>query len=238
MAKKYFRPKWWAIVLVLLLGGVMSALGVWQLQRAADKAELLARYRSADASVAKEITAGAWSEPGLIQRGRVRGKFDGAMQLLLDNQTHDRTPGYHVWTPLHVVSGGIVMVDRGWIPAGGDRSKPPPLPVPEAEVEFEGLWKLVPEPGMRLDVDNCAGGPWPRIVQYPTVDELRCLYGEFVAGGILLMDPDVPGGFERDWLERSDLKPTKHYAYAAQWFVFTLVLLGFFVKLSFTSKNE
>lgn len=233
MSKKTFRPPWWAIVLVLLLGGVMSFLGVWQLQRGQAKAELLAHYKRVEAEVPRELTAGAWSEPGVVERARARGVFNGDMQLLLDNQSRNRTPGYRVWTPMALVNGGTLIVDRGWIPAGGDRDKLPALPVPQGEVDVEGYWRSPPEPGMRLEVDNCAGGPWPRIVQYPTVDELRCLYGEFVAGGVLLMDPGLPGGFTREWTSGPEMSPTKHYGYAAQWFVFTVLLIALFVKFSF-----
>lgn len=237
MANKQFRPKWWAIVLVLVLGGTMVGLGVWQLQRGLAKAARLADYKSADTSDPREVTSGAWADPNAVQRGYTSGSFDDTMQLLLDNQTRNRVPGYHVWTPLRLPDGGTVIVDRGWIPAGGDRSNLPALPVPQAPMRIEGYWKELPKPGMRLEVDNCAGGPWPRIVQYPTVEELRCLYGNFVPDGVLLMDAGLPGGFERDWATGPEMTPTKNYAYAAQWFVFALVLVGMFVKFSFQAKE-
>ncbi|SFF59475.1 SURF1 family protein [Fontimonas thermophila] len=224
------------MILVLVLGGTMVGLGIWQIQRGFEKAELLARYRAADSQTPRELTAGGWAEAGVIERALARGHFDADRQLLLDNQSHDHIPGYRVWTPLILVHGGIVVVDRGWIPAGGDRSQLPALPVPQGEVTVKGYWRAPPEPGLRVQTDNCAGGPWPRIVQYPTVDDLRCIYGESTASGILLMDADLPGGFVRDWTGTPELSPNKHYAYAAQWFAFTLVLLVIFVKFSFRPR--
>lgn len=236
MTRRTFRPPWWAVVLVPVLGGAMSVAGVWQLQRAAGKADILAQYAAAAAQTAlRDMTAGAYAEPGVIERARAIGTFDGEMQLLLDNQSWQRRPGYRVWTPLRLSSGGIIVVDRGWAPATGDRSRLPAVPTPQGVVTIDGYWRTVPEPGMRLDIDNCAGGLWPRVVQYPTVDELRCLYGEFVAGGLMLMDPDVPGGFVREWNSGPEMSPDKNYAYAAQWFVFTLLLVGLFIKFSFRS---
>jgi surfeit locus 1 family protein len=178
----------------------------------------------------------AWPEPGEIDPAQARGIFDVERQLLLDNQSHERQPGYRVWTPLQLAHGGVVVVDRGWVPAGSDRSRPPALPAPGGEVTVSGFWRTVPEPGLRMEVDNCAPGPWPRIVQYPTVDELRCLYGESVPGGLLLMDAEVPGGFVRAWNSGPELAPGKHYAYAAQWFAFAAVLVILFIVFSFRRK--
>lgn len=237
MGDKAFRPKWWAITLVAVLSGVMISLGLWQVERGQAKAELLERFESAGGRPAREVTAGAWAEPGVIELAHVRGTFDGSRQLLLDNQGRNRTPGYRVWTPLQLEFGGIVVVDRGWIPANGDRRVLPDLPVPEGTLSFSGFWRTTPEPGMRLQVDNCAGEGWPRIVQYPTVDELRCLYGEFVANGVLLMNAEAPGGFVREWTSGPELVPTKHYGYAAQWFAFTAVLIGLFIRFSFVRKT-
>jgi surfeit locus 1 family protein len=110
------------------------------------------------------------------------------------------------------------------------------VPAPGGEVTVSGFWRTVPEPGLRMEVDNCAPGPWPRIVQYPTVDELRCLYGESVPGGLLLMDAEVPGGFVRAWNSGPELAPGKHYAYAAQWFAFAAVLVILFIVFSFRRK--
>jgi surfeit locus 1 family protein len=233
---KVFRPRWWAVALVLALVAVMVSMGFWQLDRGEAKAELLQRYESAAAKPLREITAGAWAEPGEVERAQARGIFDADRQLLLDNQSHERKPGYRVWTPLQLEHGGTLLVDRGWVPAGGDRSRPPDLPAPGGQVTVSGYWRTVPEPGLRLEVDNCAPGPWPRIVQYPTVDELRCLYGEFVPGGLLLMDADVPGGFVREWTTGAELSPSKHYAYAAQWFAFAAVLVVLFIIFSFRRK--
>ncbi|MEQ1438396.1 SURF1 family protein [Fontimonas sp. SYSU GA230001] len=237
MAKKRFRPAWWAVVLVLVGVGTTVGLGIWQLQRGLAKAALIEHYRTADTMPPRQVTSGAWADPDAVQRGWAVGRFDADMQLLLDNQSRNRVPGYHVWTPLRLPDGGTVLVDRGWIPADGDRSKLPALPAPTGEMRVEGYWKPLPRPGMRLDVDNCAGGPWPRIVQYPTVEELRCLYGNFVPDGILLLDPGLPGGFARDWAAGPEMSPSKHYAYAGQWFVFALLILGIFVKFSFRSPE-
>ncbi len=214
----------------------MAAAGIWQLQRGFAKEELQAQYTAAQASTPRDVTAGSMSYPGQIERASVRGRFDGNRQLLLDNQSHDGRPGYHVLTPLLLLDGGIAIVDRGWIPRPGG-SELPNLQVTGDEIQVQGLWRTLPAPAMRLEVDNCADKPWPRLVQFPTIEDLHCLYGEYVAEGILLMDPDMADGYVRQWDRGDSLSPTKNFGYAAQWFAFALTLLGIYIKLNLRRKS-
>jgi surfeit locus 1 family protein len=236
MARKKFRPAWWAVLVVLALSALMISLGIWQLRRGFDKQALLDRYLQAAQQPAQHIDSGKVAYAGQIERVYVKGRFDTSRQLLLDNQSHDGQPGYHVWTPFVQDDGSTVVIDRGWIPqpAAGDAQR---LAVDDAVREVHGYWRSLPEPGLRLEADNCATRPWPRTVQYPTAADLHCLYGEFVPAGLLLMDADAPDGYVRDWHAAPELQPVKHYGYAAQWFAFTLTLIAIFVKLSFRSPK-
>lgn len=232
MTRKKFRPRWWAVVIVVLLSALMIALGVWQLQRGFAKQALVDRYEQASAVAPVPLSAGHVAREGEIERAVARGHFDATRQLLLDNQSHDDTPGYHVWTPLVQDDGSTVIVDRGWV-SHDTAHLPDALAVSDARVEVRGFWRMPPVPGLRLKTDNCAALPWPRTVQFPTLEDLRCLYGEFIAPGLLLMDPNEPNGYVRDWQTAPELSPIKHYGYAGQWFAFTLTLLVIFITLSF-----
>ncbi|MFT4045549.1 MAG: SURF1 family protein [Solimonas sp.] len=232
MAHKKFRPAAWALLVVVALSALMIALGLWQLRRGFAKQALLDHYAHAAEQPAQRIDPGMVAQAGQVERIYVKGHFDDRRQLLLDNQSHDGQPGYHVWTPFVQDDGGLVIVDRGWI-ARDAASRAQTLAIDAAAREVRGYWRTLPEPGLRLKADNCATAPWPRVVQYPTVADLHCLYGESVAQGLMLMDADAPDGFVRAWQTAPDLQPAKHYGYAAQWFAFTLTLIAIFVKLSF-----
>ncbi|MGH8445012.1 MAG: SURF1 family protein [Solimonas sp.] len=236
MARKKFRPAWWAVLAVVVLSALMIALGIWQLRRGFDKQALLDLYAHAGQQTAQHIDSGKVAYAGQIERGYVKGRFDSGRQLLLDNQSHDGRPGYHVLTPFMQDDGSTVVIDRGWIPQSTAQA-PDVLAAPDDLREVHGFWRSMPEPGLRLEVDNCTARPWPRTVQYPTTSDLHCLYGDYVAQGLLLMDADTPDGFVREWQAAPELQPAKHYGYAAQWFAFTLTLIAIFVKLSFRSPN-
>lgn len=238
MSDKAFKPNLWAAIGTLVICGLFSTLGVWQLQRGFEKADILERFAKAADKAPRAISAGSWAEEGVIETAQTNGTYDGEKQLLLDGQSHDGVPGYRVWTPMRLAeAGGVLMVDRGWIPGSGDRSQLPPLPVPTGEQMVSGYFRTLPVPGMRTEANNCAEGPWPRIVQYPTIEDLRCLYGDAIAVGLLLLSPDAEGGFVREWSSGPELSPNKHYGYAGQWFLFAVVLLVLFIRFSFKPKT-
>lgn len=236
MPGRRFAPPWWASLLVLGLSALMISLGVWQLQRGHAKQALQARYAQAQSAAPQELARAAAAMPGDIQRIRVQGRYDAEHQLLLDNQGHEGRPGYHIWTPLKRALGDTVLVDRGWI-AREARAAALAAPLPPDEIELQGYWRTLPVPGMRLAADNChAAAAWPRLVQYPSIADLRCLYGEGVAAGLLLLDAAAPAGFVRDWQTAPELDPAKHWGYAFQWFAFTLTLWVLYLRLNWRRR--
>lgn len=226
------RPPLWAGLLVTAAVLACGALAVWQWQRGGDKQALLDRMTAAAGDSLLTLTRGDKAD-AMPVRARARGRYDGAQQLLLDGQSHQRTPGYHVWTPLTLDDGGTVLVNRGWVPADADRRVLPDISVPSSKLTVHGLWRELPQPGLRLEgVRNCVDERiFPAVVSYPVHSELHCLLDRAVASGVLLLDTDQPFGFERDWPSAYvGLPPTRHYGYAAQWAALGLTLLVLFIR--------
>jgi surfeit locus 1 family protein len=230
-----FRPPLWAWLALVPALALLIALGSWQMQRGIYKTRLQAVMDASIARPAQPLTgataAASESEaPHLLAHGR----YLGERQLLLDNQGNEGRPGYHVWTPLRLDDGALLIVDRGWVAQDGDRSRLPEIAVDGSARDVAGLWRPLPQPGMRLAADACAGKSWPRVVQYPDADDLRCLYADLGAplSGLLLLDPAAADGYVRDWRVNASVPPQRHYAYAAQWYAFAATLLFLFVKLN------
>ena len=95
-----------------------------------------------------------------------------------------------------------------------------------------GYWRALPEPALRLDIDNCAPGDWPRVVSYPTLEDLECVLEGEVLPGLLLMDATLADGYVREWTMPNPLPPSRHYGYAAQWFALAATLFFLFFKLN------
>ncbi len=228
-----FAPPWWGVLLFFIAAAILCSLGVWQIERAHYKEGLVAVERAArDAGPTLMqpgdiVAQGNARAPGLTF-GRhyfVEGKFDGAHQILLNDQVHGQDLGYRVWTPLILDSGTRVMVDRGWIRKDSSVTEPPDLSVPGAPVRVMGFWRSFPQPGLSFGSDErCGNERWPRALNYPDAATVRCQYRQPVVDGLLLLDPKDPNGFVRDWDEDLvGLSPFGHYAYASQWFLMALV---------------
>lgn len=230
-----FRPAWWSVAPTVLLGALFVSLGLWQLGRAQDKRALQAAFEHAGAGMHLSLSADARAPDTLeTHSAEARGRYDAGRQILLDNQPRDRVPGYRVWTPLQLDGGGWLIVDRGWVAADPDRRKLPVIAVGTAPRAVHGYWRPLPRPGLRLAADACSPTPqaFPRVLSFPTREQLACVLGAPVADGVLLLDASLPDGFVREWALPNPVPPARHYAYAAQWFAFAATLLFLFVKFS------
>ena len=228
-----FRPPLWAWLGLLPCQALLITLGTWQLNRGIEK---IALQQTLDAAVQQAPSALSRAAEAAPQDGALHaeaeGRYDVAHQLLLDNEGYEGRPGYHVLTPLRLADGAIVIVNRGWVPQTADRSQLPDVTVGEQARQVSGLWREPARPGLRLAVDNCTGSGWPRVLQYPEVKDFRCLLGEDVLPGVLLLQADAADGYVRDWRVSIGFPPQRHYAYAAQWYAFAATLLFLFVKLN------
>lgn len=234
-----FSAPWWSLALLVLACLGMLRLGVWQLDRAEGKRELLAQYAHALAARPIALKSADKPDEGEIRRIEASGYYDPARQLLLDNQSQAHVPGYRVWTPLKLDDGRLLIVDRGWLASGGQRQQLPDLALSQngQRVTVSGYWRQWPRPGLRLGSADCAvPGAWPQLVQYPSYRELQCLYPETLVDGLLLLDAALPDGYLRQWTASPELSPEKHYLYAAQWFAFSATLLVLFVLIHLKRK--
>lgn len=216
-----------------LLGMSLTAnLAWWQYQRGQARAAILAMHeQAAKQSPEKNLRTAL---PGKALEGQkisVTGRFAAEKQLFLDNQTVDRTPGYHVWTPLKTEAGWVI-VNRGWLKMSLDRSQLPQIDSPDEEIEVVGLWQHLPVPGLRLGDGRCAAElAFPAVVQYPTVEQLQCRFDAPIAAGQLLLDVESEHGFRREW-RALGLPPQRHYGYALQWLALTLTQLVLLIVLN------
>ncbi len=226
------------MLLVFLV--LFAACGLWQIERAQAKHVMLAQQQAASKSAPRDLTAAPDAhDPANMQRFyrqayEATGRFDAEHQILLDNQVFDGQVGYRVWTPLIFADGRRVLIDRGWVGMGpGGRSDVPTPPVPDGEVTVRGLLRDLPEPGLRLgETPACEGETWPRVLNYPTIATVRCLYDAPVIAGLMLLDEADPGGFARDWRSNVGLPPIRHLGYAVQWFAMAAAVLVIFLVLN------
>ncbi len=114
------RPWWKTTLLVLLAVVVMVRLGIWQLDRLAQRKAFNARVEAQLAEPLLELTSTNLALDLYNMEYRdaiVSGEYDHESQVVLRNQDWQGRLGVHLLTPL-VIDGSeqAVLVDRGWVP--------------------------------------------------------------------------------------------------------------------------
>jgi surfeit locus 1 family protein len=221
-----------AVVLLATLVAVAltARLGVWQLDRAAQKQALQDSLRTrgalpplAGAQLAHDAGQAAGQHDRRIV---VAGRWLPERTVFLDNRQMDGRPGFFVLTPLLLAPGDAVLVQRGWTPRDPqDRARLPKVPTPAGEVRLEG--SVAPPPSKLYAFASEERGP---LRQNLDVDAYASEIGVALRPLSVRQqsDAEVPDGLLRHWpAPAADIH--KHHGYAFQWFALSLLLTGLYV---------
>ncbi|MGC8855630.1 MAG: SURF1 family protein [Anaerolineae bacterium] len=231
--KHAFSRQWILTTLLVILGAAVCVrLGIWQLDRLAQRRAFNAHVLEMRALPPLDLnTSTAADLTSMEYRAvRVRGKYDFEHQVALRNQYYGDQYGFHLLTPLLLEDGRAILIDRGWIPADGNDSPAAWRAYDEpGEITLEGIIRLgrarpdvggVPDrtlaPGQtRLDFWNFVN--LERIagqVPYP-------LLPVYVQPNVNPDDSTPPIPFQPE----VEISEGPHLGYALQWFTFAAILL-------------
>lgn len=228
-----------AVVPMLVAVGAVAlftALGFWQLGRADFKRDLAADYRRHAASGPTAVSsAGALNGLPRFAPVSVTGRFMASRQIYLDNRIRQGRAGVHVFTPLALSDGGVVLVNRGWLPLT-DRAAPlPPAPAPAGHVSLQGLVAEPPATGIRLG-EAPPSPDWPWLTPYLTISDAERALGRRLSDRVILLAEGEAHGFPRDW-EPDTLTPRRHLGYAFQWFAMAAAVSVIWVVMGWRSRR-
>ncbi|MGO4326471.1 SURF1 family protein [Cupriavidus sp. 2TAF22] len=226
-------------IAALVVIAVTCALGNWQLNRAHEKLARAARQQALAAEPPLQVGQALIAGPVAERRVHVRGRFDAAHTVLLDNRPHgngtDSRAGFMVLTPLRVVDGDpaapALLVLRGWLPRDAqERTRIAPFPTPEAEVELDGTaLETVPRVfSLGRDAGSEAG---QKIRQNVDIAAFARELGVPLQPFVLEQRSESGDGLARDWAP-ADTGADRHYGYAFQWFGLAALTLVLLVALS------
>lgn len=220
----------WILTTVLVLAGsaLCIRLGIWQLDRLAQRRiantqVITMRAMSAfdlNLEQPKDIAKMEWR---MVQ---VVGEYDFANQVALRNQYLNSEYGFHLVTPLRF-NHGAILVDRGFIPAAGNKS-----PADWRQYDVEGAVKITGQIRLGNDVE-IGGNPDALAPGQTRLDFWNSIRVEGIAAQLsypvlpvfiqpnmdaLDATPPIPYQPEVDLTEGS------HFGYALQWFTFASIL--------------
>ena len=217
----------WLMLAAALLGAALTArLGLWQLDRAAQKIALLAAI---DAETERPALGNAElvGEKQLHRRVALRGRWVAERSIWLDNRAMDGRAGFFVVTPLRLDGREeSILVQRGWAPRDPlDRQRLPVVATPAGEVEVQG--RLAASPSRLLELGEGRPGAIRQNLDaaaYAVESGLALLPLTVVQTGPAGADD----GLLRNW-PAPDLGLQKHYGYAFQWFALCALIVGLYV---------
>jgi len=218
----HLRPSAAHSLILLPLAALFVWLGQWQLERKLQKEQMLGLYKNApelDYAQAVQLNLP-------YARVRLDGHYDPSFQLLVDNKVFNGRAGVHVLTLFRPAFGKPVLVNRGWLPLGADRSMLPKVPTPADRVQISGILINPPEDGIRIGKPESLNGPGQsRLVTYLVMSEVASALEGNVSKQLLQLDAMDASGFEdRNW-RPTVMMPAQHGAYAMQWFSLSLAIV-------------
>jgi len=216
-------------LITLALCLLFVRLGTWQWHRWQQSEAAWTRFaRGADA--VEPLGARSLGEVGIFQRISLSGVLDGRHQFLLDNRSYRGTPGYEVLTPLTRAAGRALLIDRGWVPFTGSRSRLPEVSLAESTpMSLSGRVADLPSPGLASGrAPPAADDSWPKVTSFPDMPQLAAALGTPLEPRILLLDAGAPLGFVRDW-QPPGVSPLRHLSYAIQWWCFAALAASLWV---------
>jgi surfeit locus 1 family protein len=242
---RMFSRRWLLATLLVLAGtGVLARLGIWQLDRLAERRAFNSRVLAQIDQPEMPLEGDALALDLFNMEYRpviVRGAYDFAHELTLRNQVHDGRYGLRLFTPLKIEgSDRVVMVDRGWVPLESSEAdltasswqmyaEPGPVVVRGIlrRTQSKGDFGFISDPPGTLLVWNMAN--LPRMAEQVSDLLLTTAYVQ------LAPDPSWTGLPVRS-VPEIEISEGSHFSYALQWFTFAALL--FFGYPFFVLREE
>jgi cytochrome oxidase assembly protein ShyY1 len=234
-AARLLREPTWrrALLGVIVLSVAFVLLGRWQWHRHEYKVaradRIVANYSAPAVPITQLLPDPQRPLPAALEWRpvQVRGTYDAGEIVLVRHRPLDNDTGYEVLVPLRTAEGQVLLVDRGWIPAGATAERPDAVPAPPPGTVDVVVRMRRPEP---------PEGRAPPPGQAESIDVARIArrLGEpAVYSGYGVLAREVPRPQQVPTLlprPSTDLGP--HLAYAIQWWGFAVTAYALLVAFA------
>lgn len=246
------KPTLKHVVALTLIGALLFllvSLGFWQLNRAQQKRDWLAKVEPSENEITYLKDAPITFKDSGLEKQRskkverleleaapqpekiaikLRGQFLEHYHLLQDNVFHNGRLGYRVLSLFgEQDSHYAVWVDRGWIAQNRLKSELPEVTSESGVISVGGILAKWSENRWQLEVSP--NGNWPLVVLRPmnaAVNQaLENDTGRKIISAILSLDAKSPHVFTFSERDLAAMPPEKHIGYAIQWFALAITLV-------------
>lgn len=221
------RFHWLIASAVIAATAGLIRLGIWQLDRAEEKQQLIDAIHQRQQQDAVDIgqLVGGLAHYSRDQLDNLAVMADGEYlndkTFFLTFQSYESQVGYEVITPFKLNgSGDTVLVSRGWVRPEVFRDLSL-LTTVEGQQHITGLIHIPPDDVAKhsnnLPIDNPETIQWPLEIRYANVSELGYYLGESLFPYVVRLNEGAPGVLIRYW-RTVTIDTGMNISYAFQWF--------------------
>jgi surfeit locus 1 family protein len=220
------KIRFWPALIILVVMAVTVRLGFWQRDRAHQKEALNAHIVAFEHAPPQRVGATPIPLKDIeFHRVIARGTFMPDRVVYLDNRPYQDQPGFYVVMPLKLVGGGVVLVNRGWLPRNlADRTGIEPYETPDHEIKIEGVARANASQAFELGHGGSAAGM--RIRQNLDVAAYARETGLPLQPFVIQQESDSGDKLVRDW-PAPTLGVDTNYGYMLQWWGMAAAALAF-----------
>jgi len=216
--KLRFHPLPGFTFFAVLMLAVLLGLGFWQLERLHWKLGLIAQMsrnmHAAPLSIHQVMAMGIAGAQ--YRHVSLRGRYLNSSEAYIYATDGQGTPVYHVWTPLLLDGGGVMMIDRGIVPPSLREPRTRAIGELRGEQEVTGVLRTPDGPGPFTPAPQLAQHIW---YARDVSGVARAEHVHVLAPVIIEADAAAnPGGWPRGGQTVVDL-PNNHLQYAITWFL-------------------
>lgn len=227
------RTRRWIAFTTLVLVSIVAfgLLSRWQWHRANEKQVQRIALEEAASAKPSELSA-IVDQPPDWESMSVTGTYDLSTQVVVRQRPQDGRNGFWVLTPLQLVDGRSVWVNRGWLPASASATTPPLIPEPPSgKVAIIGSWHGFEQ------INEASRTGLPAKMVGAVDPSVLPLTGDF--DGYLRLTATTPSQEVLAFVAAPQIDDTMNLSYAGQWLLFAgVALVGWYVFLRREAKED
>ncbi len=216
-----FSPGKLMTAFVVFFFPILIYLGSWQVMRGLEKKDIVNQhYENKSLPVISEKEMATLNSENLIYRTvNLEGEYQSE-SYILDNRLYRQEAGYEIFTAFETSEKNLFLINRGW---GSKEDYEKGTEEAEGKVTIQGVLSPFKRFGLNL-VDQIYLDGWPKLVQQVDYETAKNDIGNSINESVIQLSAASAGAFEPIW-KPVDLKPSRHFGYALQWFGLALVLI-------------
>ena len=216
-----FSPGKLMTAFVVFFFPILIYLGSWQVMRGLEKKDIVSQhYENKSLPVINEKEMATLNSENLIYRTvNLEGEYQSE-SYILDNRLYRQEAGYEIFTAFETSEKNLFLINRGWVSKEDYENGTEEA---EGKVTIQGVLSPFKRFGLNL-VDQIYLDGWPKLVQQVDYETTKNDIGNTINESVIQLSAASAGAFEPIW-KPVDLKPSRHFGYALQWFGLALVLI-------------